>query len=159
MSEPVQLAKNTLPVAGIGELVVPLLAAGESERAATRYVEFFAAHIRNPNTRAAYARTATGFFAWCEGLGLALPAVQPVHVAAWVEQLGRDRRLAPVPSRCLPHDLAPRGSGRRRHQARLLLLAGEGDHRLFRERRTPRTRAADGGAFVSPDDEALRSTG
>ena len=55
-----------------------------------RYVEFFTAQIRNPNTRAAYARAAGRFFAWCERRGLRLPAIQPVHVAAWVEQLGRE---------------------------------------------------------------------
>ncbi len=43
--------------------------------------------IRNPNTRAAYARACSQFLAWCEGL--TLPAIQPVHVAAWVEGLGQ----------------------------------------------------------------------
>ena len=38
---------------------------------------------------AAYARAASAFFAWCEGRGLPLPAIQPVHVAAYVELIGR----------------------------------------------------------------------
>src|SRR3954453_19639007 len=70
------------------ERVVPALVAVEGERAARRYVEFFTANIRNPNTRAAYARAASAFFAWCEQRGLTLRAVQPVHVAAWIEQQG-----------------------------------------------------------------------
>jgi len=53
------------------------------------------AGIRNPNTRAAYARAASDFFGWCERHGLALPMVQPVHVAAWVEGLGRGGLSAP----------------------------------------------------------------
>jgi site-specific recombinase XerD len=69
--------------------LVPATVADAGAAAAQRYVEFFAAQLRNPNTRAAYARAASDFFTWCERHGLALPAVQPVHVAAWVEGLGR----------------------------------------------------------------------
>jgi hypothetical protein len=36
-----------VPALPYGELVVPLLVAQEGERAAKRYVEFFAAQIRN----------------------------------------------------------------------------------------------------------------
>ena len=76
--------------------VVPVLVATAGERAQHRFLEFFAATIRNPNTRAAYHRAASAFFVWCEGLGLALPAIQPFHVAAWVEQLTQDGRSAPT---------------------------------------------------------------
>ena len=76
--------------------VVPTIIATRGERAAWRYLEFFAANIRNPNTRAAYARAASAFFTWCESLGLILPGIQPVHIAAWIEQLGRERRSAPT---------------------------------------------------------------
>ena len=75
--------------------VVPTIVAALGDRAAWRYVEFFAANIRNPHTRRAYARAASGFFAWCETLALLLPGIQPVHVAAWIEQLGRDGLTAP----------------------------------------------------------------
>ena len=77
------------PPALLGALAVPATVADAGAAAARRYVEFFAAQIRNPNTRAAYARAASDFFGWCERHGLALPAVQPVHVAAWVEGLSR----------------------------------------------------------------------
>jgi hypothetical protein len=63
-------------------LPVPALVADAGDHAAVRYVEFFTAHIRNRNTRAAYARAAAGFFASCERAGLRLASVQPVHVAA-----------------------------------------------------------------------------
>lgn len=68
----------------------------QGERAATRYIEFFTAQIRNPNTRAAYARAASAFFSWCAEHGLALPAIQPVHVATYIEQIGRERSAPSV---------------------------------------------------------------
>lgn len=69
---------------------VPALFAAHGERAARRLVEWFAAEIRNPNTRAAYARAVARFDRWCGAYGLALGALTPVHVAAYVEQLGRE---------------------------------------------------------------------
>jgi site-specific recombinase XerD len=68
---------------------VPALVALQGERAAMRYVEFFTVSIRNPNTRVAYARAAAKFLLWCEELDLSLCAIQPVHVAAYVERLGQ----------------------------------------------------------------------
>ena len=37
-----------------------------NESAGRRFVEFFTANIRNPNTRRAYGRAVVGFAAWCE---------------------------------------------------------------------------------------------
>jgi site-specific recombinase XerD len=74
---------------------VQVVAAGE--QAAIRFIEFFTANIRNANTRSAYARAVSDFFRWCEGLGLSrLDAVQPVHVAAYVEELGKSRAAPSV---------------------------------------------------------------
>ena len=65
--------------------------AGRAGSGARRFLEFFTVNIRNPNTRAAYARAAAVFLRWCEGQGIArLQDVQPVHVAAYIEQLGRE---------------------------------------------------------------------
>lgn len=96
MGELVHLAEHSLPVPGVGELVLPATIAREGRRAAPRYVEFFTASIRNRNTRAAYTRACSGFFLWCGRLGLELPTIRPVHVAAWVEELGREGRSAPT---------------------------------------------------------------
>lgn len=53
-------------------------------------IEFFTANIRNPHTRRAYAKAASKFAAWCEERGIArLRDVQPVHVAAYVEEIQR----------------------------------------------------------------------
>jgi len=67
--------------------VVPVLVASIGDQASWRYVEFFTANIRNPNTRRAYARACSRFFAWCEERGLTLATIRPFDVAAWVEGL------------------------------------------------------------------------
>lgn len=57
----------------------------EAER---RFLEFFAAHVRNRHTRIAYFKAATDFFDWCQQRGLSdLSNVEPLHVAAWIEGL------------------------------------------------------------------------
>ena len=43
-------------------------------------------HIRNPNTRRAYARAFTRFFAWCEDRGLTLTTIRAHDVATYIEE-------------------------------------------------------------------------
>jgi integrase/recombinase XerD len=63
--------------------------------AGKRFVEFFTANVRNPNTRRAYARAAAEFAAWCDQAGLhEFRDIEPVHVAAYIEVL-QDRLAAP----------------------------------------------------------------
>src|SRR5450755_4371251 len=66
---------------------LPALIAAAGERASLRFLEFFAANIRNPHTRRAYGRAVTEFLIWCEeDAGVReLAAVQPLHVATWIE--------------------------------------------------------------------------
>jgi site-specific recombinase XerC len=65
---------------------LPELVAAAGERASMRFLEFFAANIRNPHTRRAYARAAEEFLAWCADAGVpSIAAVQPVHVATWIK--------------------------------------------------------------------------
>lgn len=73
-------------------LGLPALVAASGERAAVRFLEFFAAAIRNPHTRRAYSQAVGAFLAWCEGeAGIrSLTAVQPLHVAAWIELQTRE---------------------------------------------------------------------
>ncbi|WP_370589281.1 tyrosine-type recombinase/integrase [Burkholderia pseudomallei] len=67
-------------------MAMPTLVVAAGERAGVRFVEFFASAIRNPHTRRAYARAVGDFLGWCAGAGVpSLTAVQPLHVAAWVE--------------------------------------------------------------------------
>src|SRR5688572_8967559 len=56
---------------------------------AKRFWEFFTVNIRNRNTRRAYFVAVSQFSVWCEGRGLKdLSRVEPMHVAAYIEQLG-----------------------------------------------------------------------
>src|ERR1700687_3803091 len=75
------------------DAAVPALIAARGHHAGRRFVEFFTANIRNPNTRKAYYRASCEFFDWCDQARLGLLDIEPVHVAAWVEDLGR--RFAP----------------------------------------------------------------
>lgn len=61
----------------------------DTRQGAQRFWEFFGANIRNANTRLAYVTAAYRFADWCEARDLALAAVQPLHVARYIEQLGR----------------------------------------------------------------------
>ncbi len=65
-------------------------------RPAVRYVEFLTTQIRGPNTRAAYVRAAATFFAWCEPHGLLLPAIRPMHVTTYIEEIGRELSASSV---------------------------------------------------------------
>ena len=49
---------------------LPELIAAAGERASMRFLEFFAANIRNPHTRRAYYRAAEEFLAWCASVGV-----------------------------------------------------------------------------------------
>jgi integrase/recombinase XerC len=70
----------------ISSLQLPALVTAAGERASMRFLEFFAANIRNPHTRRAYARAAEEFLAWCADAGVpSIADVQPVHVATWIE--------------------------------------------------------------------------
>jgi site-specific recombinase XerD len=71
---------------------VPALYA-PTAHAAKRFIEYFAANIRNPNTRRAYFHAVLEFSTWCEIQKLTeLLDVEPLHVAAYIELLGK--RLA-----------------------------------------------------------------
>jgi site-specific recombinase XerD len=71
------------------DLTLPALFAPDA-KTAERIIEFFTAQIRNPNTRKAYAGAAGNFAAWCTDHGISeLGQVRPVHVAAYIEGLGK----------------------------------------------------------------------
>src|SRR5262249_33736023 len=70
---------------------VPALFADAGEACVRRLLEWLAADIRNANTRASYARAVRRFSDWCQAHGRRLPQVTPVHAAAYVEALGRER--------------------------------------------------------------------
>jgi site-specific recombinase XerD len=67
--------------------VVPALIAAAGDSASWRYIDFFTANIRNPNTRRAYARACTQFLTWCETRGLAIGTIRPFDVSSYIEAL------------------------------------------------------------------------
>jgi integrase/recombinase XerD len=67
---------------------VPELVGDAGQDTSIKYLEFFAAHIRNPNTRAAYLTAAEKFFAWCGPHRIGpLKSIRRLHVAAYIECL------------------------------------------------------------------------
>ena len=78
-----------VPIVAYGS---PTLIAAAGGRAQERFIEFFTANIRNRNTRRAYAQAVSEFLAWCEDHRVpSITAVQPVHVAGYIEELTRER--------------------------------------------------------------------
>jgi site-specific recombinase XerD len=79
---------------------LPALVAATGDRARMRFLEFFAADIRNRHTRRAYALAVREFLDWCARAGVAsITDVEPLHVAAYIEKLGRERSAPTVKQR------------------------------------------------------------
>ena len=100
MAVPIEISQSdgAVPVKAGGPATpaapVAIIKAGSP--AARRFWEFFAGQIPNPNTREAYLRAAFDFFGWLEGRGMVeLPAIEPLHVAAYVQDL-RGRYAVPT---------------------------------------------------------------
>jgi site-specific recombinase XerD len=80
-----------------GSMLVPAMVAAAGERAALRFIDFFTANIRNPNTRAAYAVAVRGFFAWLDDHGIReLRALRTHHVSTYIERLTQTYRAPTV---------------------------------------------------------------
>ena len=84
-------SKTLVVVASRDGMLVPRLIADAGDQAARRFLEFFAATIRNKNTRTAYYHAAMRFFAWCDHHKIGeIADIEPLHVAAYIEALGKD---------------------------------------------------------------------
>jgi len=76
---------------------VPAIVAAAGEHAALRFLDFFTANIRNPNTRAAYGVAVRRFFAWLDQHDIReLAAIRTHHVATYIEILTRAYRAPTV---------------------------------------------------------------
>jgi hypothetical protein len=134
MMEPFNHAQLThfLLKLGMNQLIpitaprVPELVVVAGEHAGMRFLEFFAANIRNPRPQRAYAPERDG----CSPRLAAAPASSCPRCCGASESLCDDR-----PSR---------DPGRHRHQARQPQLPGDRDHRLSQERRDARKGRGDG---------------
>src|ERR1700733_5317837 len=84
------IISETNPAAAVArsDIIVPALIADAGDRAAKRFLEYFAVTIRNRNTRIAYLHAARQFFAWCERERVGqLVDIEPLHVATYIEVL------------------------------------------------------------------------
>lgn len=81
-NQSLELTNNAQPI--------PALIQNAGAKAELRFLEFFTANIRNSNTRRAYHRACSDFFRWCESKGLALETIGPMHVAAYIETIGKN---------------------------------------------------------------------
>jgi integrase/recombinase XerD len=79
---------------------LPALISRAGRKAEKRFIEFFTANIRNKNTRAAYHRGVTDFFAWCDDHGFDLIDIEPIVVATYIEYL-RPIYCIPTVKQCL----------------------------------------------------------
>ncbi len=83
--------KKKLP-SELRSLNLPALVLATGEKGAYRFFEFFAADIRNQNTRMAYYRAVCTFFEWCRQRRVTdLTQIGTHHVAAYIEHLGKVR--------------------------------------------------------------------
>lgn len=67
--------------------LVPAVIESAGPDAKRRFVEFFTANIRNPNTRESYLRAVRFFCQWCDDTRIQLTAVEPTLVAAYIEEI------------------------------------------------------------------------
>lgn len=86
MSPDLILPQGKTPVAFAGR-PFPAIIQEAGPDASRRFIEFFTANIRNPNTRSAYAQAAGQFLEWCQARRLALKKLSPFLIAAYVEEL------------------------------------------------------------------------
>jgi site-specific recombinase XerD len=78
-------SSEVLPALPDSTLPVPRLIAAAGDKASEHFLEFFAATIRNKNTRAAYMQAVGQLCTWCEDNGLQLTGIRPLHVSAYIE--------------------------------------------------------------------------
>ena len=71
--------------------IVPAAFASAGENGRRAWLDFFAAQIRNRNTRQAYARAAHRLFDWLAEYGIHdVVDIEPVHIAVWLEERMRE---------------------------------------------------------------------
>ena len=122
-------------------VAVPGIVADAGEHAARRFLELFAATIRNRNTRMAYMVAVSRFFAWCEQNQIGqLADIEPLHVAAYIEAAGKKSPLF------------------RSAHGRTAMLTGNRMHRVDAWRMVQR-RSVAAGLIVHVGNHSFRATG
>lgn len=93
----ITIPSPSLPSKAKGQAVtVPTIITNEGAKTTKRFLEFFTANIRNPNTRTSYVRAIHQFLTWCDDRGVTLEKIEPMVVAAYIEQLTSERSAQTV---------------------------------------------------------------
>lgn len=87
MTQKITLSPTSKLPSARQEFLLPGLIAHAGEKAQMRFWEFFTVNIRNPHTRRAYYNGVAQFFTWCSQHGIELEGIQPMIVAAYIEEL------------------------------------------------------------------------
>ncbi|HVT90631.1 MAG TPA: tyrosine-type recombinase/integrase [Tepidisphaeraceae bacterium] len=74
-------------IARTGEVHMPVVIEYAGDKVRRRFLEFFTAEIRNPETRKAYSTDIWQFLDWCDLRRRPLADIDPMTVAAYVELL------------------------------------------------------------------------
>lgn len=83
-----QLVKNQ-------SVVIPTFIFNEGENAMLKFVDFFIAKIRNPNTRKSYYRANELFLNWCSEKGIDdIHAIKPFMAGVYMEELAEKHKSA-----------------------------------------------------------------
>jgi site-specific recombinase XerD len=85
-----------IPLPTSATTLVPTLFTGAGEQASYRFIEYFTARIRNPNTRQAYFRAVNRFSQWCALRNLDLTKLNPVVIASYIEELQQELGVTSV---------------------------------------------------------------
>ena len=85
------MGRELVPVEGqlveISGARAPAFFRDADPKATKRVIEFLTVSIRNKNTRAAYSLALRKFGDWCDEYGLQLETIEPLAIAAYIEQL------------------------------------------------------------------------
>jgi site-specific recombinase XerD len=137
---------------------VPAAIAGAGDTV-RRFLEFFAATIRNKNTRMAYYRAVTDFFAWLDAGGIvALVDIEPLHVATYIEAL-QERIAKPTVKQHLAaiHPHAVRLARHRRHPRHQSRHLGARPQARHQARQDPRAHDRPGPRAIESIDTSTSS--
>lgn len=95
-SKEIAIVKSPKTITSSTDLIVPVMIANAGDNAVRRFLEFFTAQIRNKNTREAYGRAVSQFFAWCDDHEIGpLIDIEAIHIASYIEWL-TDQKSAPT---------------------------------------------------------------
>lgn len=77
----------SLVVSQGSSFILPGLVVDSGEKAQSKFIEYFVAHIENNGTRSAYLNAVNQFFSWCDSNQFTLETISPTIVATYIRFL------------------------------------------------------------------------